>query len=647
MVARPAVQAENISKAYRDIQALDNVDLKISPGLIHGLIGPDGAGKSSLMRIMAGVLSHDSGRLSVFGREVTSARTAEDLKSRLGYMSQGLGRNLYPELSVEENINFFLDIRDMKNQKGRQRMEELLERTRLDSFRDRPMKHLSGGMKQKLALTCTLVHEPEILILDEPTTGVDPVARRQFWALLNSLLQQRSLSILVSTAYMDEASRFQHLTFLHQGRVLAQGEPDRIRDMAPGQVASLRASPQTGAIAVLKQSGRTIDPRASRIRVFMPGKNSEKRLKELRKILEKQEVQIDDARTEEPDFEDLFIELLRRQDKNQAASEGSGLNEHQTKTWSEQDKALEVQGLVKDFNGFRAVDQVSLSVQAGEIYGLIGANGAGKTTAIKMLVGILKPSDGTGQVAGGRIPGGSRDIRRHIGYMSQVFSLYQDLTVLENIKLYGGVYGLDSAGLNRSVPWLMETADLEGYENSLAGNLPAGVRQRLALSCALVHQPRLLFLDEPTSGVDPVGRLRFWDILFNLSRNNRVSILLTTHHMKEAGRCDRVGLMYAGKMIAQAGPGELRSALSRDAGQLLEIKTSRHLKAYEQVTRAGYRVSLEGRRLRLFSHNPDRDMRNIRRLLEKAGIQVGQIHKPRISMEDVFVYRVEQQEADS
>ena len=635
----PVVRVRGFHKRYRKHVAVDGVDLEIQPGEIYGLIGPDGAGKSSLMKAIAGVLSFEGGELEVFGVKVDSESTAEQVKSRLGFMPQGLGLNLYHDLSVEENIDFFAQLRQVPAKVLVERKRKLFAMTRLDKFRDRPMKHLSGGMKQKLGLVCTLIHEPDLIILDEPTTGVDPVSRRDFWAILAELLRERGITALVSTAYMDEATRFQNLSLMYGGRVLAAGEPDSIRRQASGSLVGLSAAPQVEALERIKIHYPQAEAVGPRLRVFVDDQLPDVAIHTVSDLLSGFAPK--DLQAVEPELEDSFVALLRQR---KLVEQVSVVNAHDSLgdySLGDETIAIEAHGLTRDFDGFRAVDQVSFRVRQGEIFGLLGANGAGKTTVIKMLTGILQPTEGEGHTAGADMRRAAQTIKERIGYTSQSFSLYQDMTVMENIRLYARIYGVRRQELNQRVKQVVELAGLQGLEGRLAGKLPMGIRQRLALGCSLVHRPRILFLDEPTSGVDPIGRRRFWDILVHLARVEQVAILITTHYMSEAEHCDHLALMHAGRIIADDSPEAMKQDLQEDAGELLEITVDQPLVVLELLEQTGFEgVSLFGKRIHLLAKDTEKAEAQIRTLLTSRNLQLLNIKPHTLTLEDVFVYRI-------
>ncbi|MBC3931318.1 ATP-binding cassette domain-containing protein [Undibacterium curvum] len=661
------VEANQLVKRYGAHLALDHISLQVRPGEIYGLIGPDGAGKSSLLKAVAGVLAHDEGELRVFSQLINNEADSELIKDRIGLMPQGLGQNLYGDLSVEENIDYFGGLRLLSPEALRERKEALLKSTRLERFRDRPMKNLSGGMKQKLGLVCTLIHEPKLVILDEPTTGVDPVSRREFWSILSRLLQEKGITALVSTAYMDEASRFHRVSLMHEGKILASGEPARMKDLAAGCIVSTvcaDAQQQMAAVQRLTQRFPQLEALGQEIRVFVDSAEADAARQQVLQTLQ-QTPAIAQAQTEvlDAELEDVFIALLRQRAAAGAdadaivaepvvatavvatvANTAAVVSAAQPAT---QQLAIEARELSRHFGEFKAVDQVSFQVPQGEIFGLLGANGAGKSTVIKMLTGILTQSSGQGMVAGADMRTAGLQIRERIGYMSQAFSLYLDLSVLENIRLYAGIYGLSRQQTAERMDWILDMAGLRPFGHALTASLPMGLRQRLALGCALIHRPQVLFLDEPTSGVDPLGRRAFWDVLFRLSREEHVTILVTTHYMSEAEHCDHIALMYAGRVVADASPEQLKNRLEQEAGQLVEVDCSDAPQALQVLQQAGFAsASLFGPKLHVLLQDLEADSQRVRTSLQ--AFEVSALRPRRLSMEDVFVHIVtslEQQDA--
>jgi ABC-2 type transport system ATP-binding protein len=434
---------------------------------------------------------------------------------------------------------------------------------------------------------------------------------------------------------MDEAARFHRLSFLSQGKVLAAGTPREVQGIVPGSILSFQATPQLEAVARLKRRYKQVETLGSKLHVFTEEMDHAEAVKSLELSLG--DIKPDQLQVHDPDLEDVFVALLLRQATAHeafpsAATPGpprtSGL-------------AIEARALVRDFGKFRAVDHVSFQVKSGEIFGLLGANGAGKTTVIKMLTGIIPPTGGEGRVAGADMKTAGGTIKERIGYVSQAFSLYLDLTVVENIRLFAGIYGLDRTTTSERLDWLVSMAGLKGYESTLTGRLPMGVRQRLALGCALVHRPQVLFLDEPTSGVDPIGRRHFWDILSRLAREEGVAILITTHYMSEAEHCDHLALMYAGRIVAEGSPEVMKQQVEREAGSLLELTTDRPGKTLQQLMQAGFGgAALFGTKIHLLSKDPAREKTRLLAVLSPTGVQVHGIAIRPLTLEDVFVHRV-------
>ena len=484
---------EGVTHRYGAVLALDDVTLDLPAGRMLGLIGPDGVGKSTLLGLLAGARKMQAGEVTVLGGPMSKAAHRAEVYTRAAYMPQGLGKNLYQDLSVVENLDFFGRLFGHDAAERRRRIDRLLRATGLDPFPERPAGKLSGGMKQKLGLCCALIHDPDFLILDEPTTGVDPLSRGQFWDLIDDIRRDRpAMSVLVSTAYMEEAERFDWLAAMDAGRILATGTPDELR-----------------------------------------------------------------AQTGTDDLEAAFVSLLPPEKRR-----AGGPLEIPPRQDLEGGPAIVAKHLTRRFGDFTAVRDVSFEIERGEIFGFLGSNGCGKTTTMKMLTGLLPASEGEAWLFGEPADASNIETRRRVGFMSQNFSLYGELTVRQNLALHARLFHLDGAKIPKRIDALLADFDLGPHAGAIAGELPLGLRQRLSLACAIIHRPDMLILDEPTSGVDPVARDAFWDLLVDLSRRDHVTIFISTHFMNEAMRCDRISLMHAGEVLVYDTP----QNLSREGG---------------------------------------------------------------------------------
>ena len=487
----PIASIKGVTHIYQKVHAVDNVTLDIPSGLMVGLLGPDGVGKSTLMGLVSGARKLQQGELQVLSGSMASRNHRNAIGPRIAYMPQGLGKNLYAELSVEENLDFFGKLFGQDRSERKQRITRLTNATGLDSFLSRRVENLSGGMKQKLGLCCALIHDPDLLILDEPTTGVDPLSRRQFWQLIAAIRSERpAMSVLVSTAYMDEAEGFDWLVAMDAGHILDTGTPQELKS-------------KTGA----------------------------------------------------KDLEGAFVRLLPKEKRgaNQALTipplkkvEGVA--------------AIKANGLTRRFGNFTAVNNVNFDIQAGEIFGFLGSNGCGKTTTMKMLTGLLPVTEGEAFLFGKRVDASDLEMRKRVGFMSQAFSLYGELTIEQNLILHARLFHLSPEKTSERIATLVERFGLREQINTLASSLPLGMRQRLSLAVAIIHEPEMLILDEPTSGVDPVARDSFWELLISLSRRDKVTIFISTHFMNEALRCDRISLMNAGQVLVCDTPQHLVEA---------------------------------------------------------------------------------------
>ncbi|UOO77801.1 ATP-binding cassette domain-containing protein [Neisseria sp. Dent CA1/247] len=489
MMNNPAVSLRSVSHRYgKTVTALDDVSLTIPCGVTVGLIGPDGVGKSTLLSLIAGVKIIQSGTVEVFGHDMAGKAAQQALSHRIAFMPQGLGRNLYPTLSVYENVDFHARLFGLNAAERQARISRLLEATGLAPFPDRAAGKLSGGMKQKLSLCCALVHSPDLLILDEPTTGVDPLSRRQFWALVDELqAESAGMTVIVATAYIEEAERFGHLLAMDDGKLLVN-KPTR---------------------EVMRDSGAAT-------------------------------------------LEAAYVQMLPSE--KQQGSGGLAM----TPFVADPDAppAIEAHGLTKRFGSFTAVDRVSFKIAQGEIFGFLGSNGCGKSTTMKMLTGLLEASDGSAELLGRPIEAGNIQTRMRVGYMSQAFSLYEELSVIDNLKLHARLYQMGAAG-EQAVADALVQFDLSDAADAKPASLPLGIRQRLQLAAACLHKPEVLILDEPTSGVDPAARDMFWRHLLKLSREDKITIFVSTHFMNEAERCDRISFMHKGRVLAVGTPAEL------------------------------------------------------------------------------------------
>jgi ribosome-dependent ATPase len=486
--AAPVARLRDVSLRYGKTRALDAVTLDVPAGCMVGVIGPDGVGKSSMFSLVAGARAIQTGRVEVLGGDMADRHHRRDAFPRIAYMPQGLGKNLYPTLSVFENVDFFGRLFGHGRAERERRIAALLEATGLAPFPHRPAGKLSGGMKQKLSLCCALIHDPDLLILDEPTTGVDPLSRRQFWDLIDRIRADRpGMSVIVATAYMEEASRFDWLVAMNAGRVLATGTPGELL-----------------------------------------------------------------ARTSSRTLEEAFIALLPEEQRR-----GHEAVSIPPRAAGGREIAIEAEGLTQRFGDFTAVDHVSFRIERGEIFGFLGSNGCGKTTTMKMLTGLLPPTEGTGALFGTPVDANDLATRRRVGFMTQAFSLYGELTVRQNLVLHARLFEMAEDRIDGRVQEMAQRFGLTDMIDALPDALPLGQRQRLSLAVAMIHGPEMLILDEPTSGVDPVARDNFWRIMIELSRRDGVTIFISTHFMNEAERCDRISLMHAGRVLVSDAPAAL------------------------------------------------------------------------------------------
>ncbi|EGE57605.1 UNVERIFIED_ORG: ABC-2 type transport system ATP-binding protein [Rhizobium esperanzae] len=545
---KPLVRIDAVTKFFGDAPpALDAVSGTIAGGAITGLVGPDGAGKTTLIRLMTGLMLSDAGTVEVLGFD--TRKNAAGIQAAIGYMPQRFG--LYEDLSVQENLDLYADLRGLPKSERAGAFDELLTFIDLKRFTGRLAGKLSGGMKQKLGLACALLKKPRLLLLDEPGVGVDPISRRDLWKMVENLTKE-GIGVLWSTAYLDEAEACDHVLLLNQGKLLFSGKPMEMTERVDNRV--FRVSGVTGrrrqVLAELLQADGVVDG-----------------------VIQGEAIRLVAARDKKPDigkagdgaslapapprFEDAFVDML-----GGGPGGRSRLAEAQAPLTAEGDRpVIEARGLTKRFGDFTAADDISFDIRRGEIFGLLGPNGAGKSTTFKMLCGLLKPTGGEGRVAGFDLRRDAGNARNQLGYMAQKFSLYGDLTVTQNLEFFAGVYGLRGPRKRERIQLMADIFDFGRHAREAAKDLPLGLKQRLALACAVMHEPRALFLDEPTSGVDPITRREFWTHINGLVEKG-VTVLVTTHFMDEAEYCDRISLIYRGRSIALGSPDELKARVA-------------------------------------------------------------------------------------
>lgn len=550
-----AVDARDIGKRFavktarQPVQALDGITLTAQRGKVTALVGPDGAGKTTFLRLTAGLMRPDGGQLHVLGHDV--ARTPQAVQDRISYMPQRFG--LYEDLSVQENMDLYADLHGVPLDERGKRYARLLDMTDLKRFTGRLAGKLSGGMKQKLGLACTLVRSPDLLLLDEPTVGVDPLSRRELWEIVDQMVQEETLTVLVATSYMDEAERCACVHVLHDGVLLASGSPADIAARADGRCFVVPAgrgeAPRERQARLLDRPDAIVDavPRGGEVRFILRSGSDIGALGH------------DGAGAESVParLEDGFMVLLRARTGDASESHGTPPAQPLRATANDGQPVIEVRDLVRRFGDFIAVDRTSFSVARGEIFGLLGPNGAGKTTTFRMLCGLLPASGGMARVAGMDMRTARAQARSRIGYVSQAFALYGNLSAAENLRFFGGAYGLHGARLRARIDAVTDQFALRRHVDQPAGQLAGGIKQRLAMAVGLLHEPEILFLDEPTSGADPLARRAFWRRITALAQTG-TTVVITTHFMEEAEYCDRIVIQDAGKLLALGTPGAVR-----------------------------------------------------------------------------------------
>lgn len=625
--ASPVIHVEGLWKQYGNFPAVKGINFTVRKGEIFGLIGPDGAGKTTTFNILAGVMEATSGTIEVLGN------LPREVRLQTGYLTQKF--SLYSDLSIIENLSYNARVRKVPESQFQSRAQDLLQRVDLEPFKNRLASQLSGGMKQKLALCCALVSNPEVLLLDEPTTGVDPVSRREFWDLLASVAAE-GVTIVAATPYLDEAERCHQIALMYDGEIQQMGTGSQLRESLGLVRLEVRCDDIFQAETVLRErisQGKTslsdIQSFGDRVDILTPDSNAG--TEETQAILEENQITVNRIETNEPTLENVFVTNLRA---SQSDPPFIPFPRHRNGK-TDADIAIGAYNLQKTFGDFQAVKGIDLEVKYGEIYGLLGANGAGKTTMIKMLCGLLPASGGDMILAGQQDNLYSSETRSRIGYMSQKFTLYDDLTILQNLRFYCGVYGVPSKLRSEKINWVLKTCGLEGQENTLTGRLPGGWKQRVAFGASVMHEPEILFLDEPTSGVDPLARRQFWRLIRDFAQQG-TAILVTTHYLEEAENCNRMGFMVAGEVVTQGSPTQIKA---EQPGQLVEIKTN-NVEATANILKSNFdswRVAIFGDRVHLVLDDVEKDWSQVKQRLEEANLTLHSHRLIPFSLEDAFI----------
>ncbi|HND67800.1 MAG TPA: ATP-binding cassette domain-containing protein [Candidatus Obscuribacter sp.] len=644
----PVVAVRNLRRDYGAIKAVKDISFEIQEGEIFGLIGPDGAGKTTTFHILGGVLEASGGQALTMGGK------PRDMRLQIGYLTQQF--SLYPDLSLWENLRYVAGLREVDGAVFKERAWYYLRLMNLDQFPDRLAGQLSGGMKQKLALCCALIARPRLLLLDEPTTGVDPVSRREFWDLLSNVARD-GVTVAVATPYLDEAERCSRLILMHEGLVLEEGSPASLKE----NLGCHRLELRSGKLELLERRllslGRGVQPVLKDVQTFGDRLDvlvtetaaGEALVRQLaagggsidRGAKEDEGGALDlDIDVREPTLENVFVARLRRDEPEQvrlpfpfspSAASTSGSTSAALPTFS----AIEARGVSKKFGSFEAVKSVSLTVGYGEIYGLLGANGAGKTTTIKILCGLIGPTAGRMALCGQASDLRREGLRQRLGYMSQKFTLYDDLTIKENLEFYCGVYCVPEKLKQERIAWVLRSSELTGQGGLLAGKLPGGWKQRLSFGAAVLHQPEVLFLDEPTSGVDPLARREMWKLIRDFARQG-TAVLVTTHFLEEAENCNNLGFMVAGSLVSEGSPSQIKE---EQPGKLIELTLADLPAGYAFLKEnlPPWRTSMFAHALHVVLDDPLSELPLLRQKLSRAGHQLLTERPLPFSLEDCFI----------
>ena len=646
---QPIVKVQGLKKSYGALEAVKGLDFEILEGEIFGLIGPDGAGKTTTFHVLGGVMEQTSGAATVIEQK------PRDVRLEIGYLTQQF--SLYLDLSIAENLRYVAGLREVNKDDFAERSQRYLKLMNIERFSDRLAGQLSGGMKQKLALCCALIARPKLLLLDEPTTGVDPVSRREFWDLLATVTTE-GVTVAVATPYLDEAERCNRLILMHEGAIEEMGTPMELKKALGLSRLEVRAKAIDNLERRLHQVEIDMPTVFSDVQTFgdrldvlvtdvEAGKASVQTAAAAENTIDSLTIEV-----QEPTLENVFVTKLRAKsgseipaeermfpfiDANHNSSKLSGYIApgSQTSGSPAQGSSIVAQGVKKVYGNFHAVKEVNLQVQYGEIYGLLGANGAGKTTTIKILCGLIKPTAGRMELCGQKSNLRSEVLRQRLGYMSQKFTLYDDLTIRENLEFYCGVYCVPDALKRERIKWVLRSSDLAGQEGLLTAKLPGGWKQRLSFGAAVLHQPQVLFLDEPTSGVDPLARREMWKLIRDFSRHG-TAVLVTTHFLEEAEYCNNLGFMVAGSLVAEGSPSQIKAS---QPGKLVEMRFENPQAAYALLKAkfVSWRVSMFADSLHVVFDDPDRELPALVNEMTASGVPPLSNRQIAFSLEDSFI----------
>ncbi len=644
------IKINNLNKNYDKLHAVKNVNLEIKKNEVFGIIGPDGAGKTTIFKMLSGIMQPTEGEVNFFGKNIKEAR------KEIGLVTQQF--SFYGDLTIEENLKYSAGTRKIPKELFEERRDKYLKLMGLENFTNRLGNQLSGGMKQKLALCCVLVFQPKILLLDEPTTGVDPISRREFWDVL-AALSAENVTIIVATPYLDEAERCNRIAFMHDGEIHQIGTPQELKNMSGFKrleiiTEEIELTENILINASYKENTEIKDVQTFGDRLDILVKDEKKGKLEIQQILEANNLPVNNIKFADVMLENVFVLKLREvvENHSQKCLQPSSPDSLHSKEEppniesliinnenNEKKLAIGAFSLNKFFDRFQAVKDLNLKVHYGEIFGLLGANGAGKTTAIKMLCGLLDATSGKICLAGEYENLRNPLLRQKIGYMSQKFTLYNDLTIAENLKFYCGVYSVPEELQSSKIQWVLNVSGLSGQGDLLTGELPGGWKQRVSFGASVMHEPKILFLDEPTSGVDPLARRQFWKLIMDFARKG-TAIIVTTHYLEEAEHCNRVAFMSAGELIVEGSPYNIKSTQS---GKLIEISIDHPQRANFILKNniESWRVSLFGNKLHITLDNPDIELSQILSILKENNIKILSANNIPFSLEDTFINIIE------